>query len=821
MNQTRVQVHPTQERFQALAVAVYLGHGGDLTEQETPVTLLPHQAQEEFEAGDLRPGWIVQVDGRPQTAAVGGDDLDAGVEGAPQAQGIGQLLVHLRGEGFLLAHMHQEGHVVAHQGGVELVAGRVRRIHAHGVGQPLHQARTAGRVGLQRRHGISPVGMHRHRREEDGRVLVHELPGVGVGNLEGGAFPVGRAPGIVGGLEGQQKKTRPRQTVRRQVEEARDVIVIGPRPRLHTGGGQIGAVAEVVQGVQGGGHVRMDATAVAALLRADEMHMEIHDTRRIDSLQGALQHSAGLGGEPGLHIRRSVRRGPADSIHNATATQVQDEQQARGQEGQAPQAASRSRALGAGVQQLSHQALDVRLRVLSAPAVEQPTLENESGSADATGTERRARLTLVDATLMVMGGVFGVGIFFTPQAVAAALPHPGAFLGAWAVGGLVAVAGGLTFAELAGSFPRRGGAFVFLHEAFGPFPAFLLGWLCLGAISTGAIAVITGFFASTVAGLHPALLGRETWIGVALICGLTALHATGLKHSALFQNGCMLFKLGTAGVFLVAGLVFFQAPPAPETSVPFPPLSSFPRAMLPVLFSLGGYQLVTAISPEVRRPQRTVPRALLLGIAGVLAVYLLLNLTWLRVLGLENLSLDPGFATEVGRRILGPTGEVFLRISMAISALGVCTVVTATSPSFYVAMAERGLFFRPFAHLQATTGAPLNALLVQAAIALTYFLLGGASEILERTVFPEWILNALIGCSLLSLRRRRPDLPRPFKSPAWPLFPLIYTLAALAVVSGNLLTSSWSVTGTGVLLTLAGALLYLPWRRRARGPVGS
>ncbi|MDP6369368.1 MAG: amino acid permease [Planctomycetota bacterium] len=423
------------------------------------------------------------------------------------------------------------------------------------------------------------------------------------------------------------------------------------------------------------------------------------------------------------------------------------------------------------------------------------------------------RLTLIDATLMVMGGVLGVGIFFTPQAVAALLPHPGAFLGAWAIGGVVALSGGLTFAELAGSFPRRGGAFEFLREAFGPFPAFLLGWLALGAISTGAIAVIADFFANTAAGLHPSLAGHETWLGVLLICGLTALHATGIKHSALFQNGCMLFKVGAIGVLLIAGLVFFQAPTTPQAPVPFPPLANFPRAMLPVLFSLGGYQLITAIAPEVRQPTRTIPRALLLGIAGVIAIYLLLNLTWLRVLGLETLAQDPGFAAQIGQRTLGPAGETFLRVSMAISALGVCTVVTATSPSFYVAMARQGLFFRSFGRLRASSGAPLNALLCQAAIALAYFLLGGASEILERTVFPEWILNALIGLSLLSLRRRRPDLPRPFKSPAWPLFPLLYTLAALTVVIGNLLESSWSVTGTGILLTAAGALLYLPWRR--------
>jgi APA family basic amino acid/polyamine antiporter len=438
-----------------------------------------------------------------------------------------------------------------------------------------------------------------------------------------------------------------------------------------------------------------------------------------------------------------------------------------------------------------------------------------SSSTDSAGGPV-GRLTLFDATLMVMGGVFGIGIFFTPQAVASLLPHAGAFLGIWVVGGLIAVAGGLTFAELAGSFPQRGGAFVFLREAFGPFPAFLLGWLTLGAISTGAIAVIAEFFASMVSGLHPSLIESETWIGVALIVGLTALHLTGAKTSALFQNGCMLLKIGAAGVVLVAGLFLFDNPGNPATAgAPFPPLSHFPRAMLPVLFSLGGYQLITVISPEVIRPRRTVPRALLLGIAGIIVLYLMLNLTWLSVLGMEVLAADAGFAAEVGRRTLGPAGETFLRVSMALSALGVCTVVTATSPAYYVAMARSGLFFRPFARLNRTTGAPVNALLCQASIALAYLLIGGGSEILERTVFSEWILNALVGLSLLSLRRRRPDLPRPFQSPAWPLFPLIYTCAAFAVVIGNLLESEWSVTGTGIILTILGSLLYIPWRKRS------
>jgi len=434
------------------------------------------------------------------------------------------------------------------------------------------------------------------------------------------------------------------------------------------------------------------------------------------------------------------------------------------------------------------------------------------------------RLSFLDATLLVMGGVIGVGIFFTPHDVARLLPAPAPFFGVWALGGLIGLAGALTFAELAATFPHAGGWYVFLREAFGRLPAFLFAWIVLLVVSTGASAVIADFCATQVARLLwadgdvPA--GAHGALGAGLIVLITAVALAGAKSGARLQNACMLLKLGALLAFAGAAFLLFEPPAAAPAAPGAWSGADFVRAVLPVLFSYGGWQFVTYVAPAVRDPQRTLPRAILTGMLAVVAVYLLANAAFVRVVGLSGVAADRGFAADVARGALGELGGALLIAAMAVSSLGVCTAILMTSPWVYVAMARDGLFFRSIGAVSPRSGAPANALLLQGAVALGYFAWGRASILTDAVVFAEWIFHAQCGLALLLLRRRRPELPRPFRSPLYPLFPALYALLAtgvvVSVVAGAVQDEaqrSQALIGLGVLA--AGGVAFAGWRRNA------
>lgn len=441
---------------------------------------------------------------------------------------------------------------------------------------------------------------------------------------------------------------------------------------------------------------------------------------------------------------------------------------------------------------------------------------------DAPPPPARPKLTLLDATLLVMGGIVGVGIFFNPQQVAERAFEPWAFLTLWLFGGAIALCAALTFAELGASFPRSGGWFVFLREGFGPFPAFLFAWVVLFVVSTGAMAAILLFCTQKLHETLPAWVpapesGGQLVLAAAILLALTGVALSGVKRAALLQNACMVIKLVAILALIVAGLVLSPGAAegaAPAAAVAAPQgslLRGMVKALLPVFFSYGGWQMVCYIAPEVRDPERTLPRAIVAGVLGVVAVYLLANLAFLQVLGLEGIASDPGFASRLARVSFGPGGERVLSAAMAVSALGVCAVNVIVTPWLYVAMAREGLFFRRFAQLSPRTGAPALGLLVQAGMVIVYLALSGLRALVDTVVFAEWLFHGLAALALLRLRHLRPELPRPFRSHAYPLAPLVYLVAALLVVLGTLANADRNVL-TGLGIVLLGALLYRPWR---------
>lgn len=442
---------------------------------------------------------------------------------------------------------------------------------------------------------------------------------------------------------------------------------------------------------------------------------------------------------------------------------------------------------------------------------------------------KNKRLTTLDATLLVMGGIIGVGIFFKPGEVAEILPTQGAYFAAWGIGTLAALAGAMTFAELAAMIPREGGWFEFLREGIGRLPAFLFAWVVLLVISTGASAGVAEFCALQLAGAMAWDAGPMELrvVAGAVIGGVTLMGCFGIKRAALLQNLCMLAKLLSILVLVLVGLAL-TAPAAIDSAAASEIsaqagsslFSGLIRASLPVLYTFGGWQLVTYIAPSVQNPERTLPRAIVGGIVGVGVIYGLVNLAYVRVLGMERLGSEPDVAAALAEATLGPAGARFLSAAMAVSALGFLVATLIATPSIYVAMARQKLFFATTGRLHPRTGAPVRALVLQALICFVYLSWRGdiKGELGDAVVFAEWIFHGLAAVALLRLARR--GWARPFKSPLYPLFPVLYLLIATGVVLGNLATTEAHITLLGLGVLGLGAVVYGIWARESRQDPG-
>jgi APA family basic amino acid/polyamine antiporter len=283
----------------------------------------------------------------------------------------------------------------------------------------------------------------------------------------------------------------------------------------------------------------------------------------------------------------------------------------------------------------------------------------------------------------------------------------------------------------------------------------------------------------------------------------------------MIVKALVLLGLAIAGLAFTTGGAPVAADPA--TLVPLAPIeSSLPErmlaALLPIFFTFGGWQLICYIAPELREPRRSLPRAIVLGVLGVMALYLIANLAFLRGLGAEQLARDPAFASTLARTALGTTGERLFSAGIAISAIGVCAVNVIAAPWLYVAMAREKLFFATIGRVHPGRGVPVNALLLQAALVLVYYFSSKLQDLVVSVVFIEWIFHGLAALALMRLRYRHPELPRPFRSPLYPLAPLVYAATAVLIVIGTLWQEDRSVTWTGLSLLALGALIYRPWR---------
>ena len=427
------------------------------------------------------------------------------------------------------------------------------------------------------------------------------------------------------------------------------------------------------------------------------------------------------------------------------------------------------------------------------------------------------RLGLFDATMLVMGGIIGSGIFVTPAEVARHVTTPLLIVGVWVLGGLVALAASFVYAELAARRPEVGGQYAYLRDAYGPMPAFLYGWALLLVIQSGGMAAVAITFARYFADLVQLPL-PENAVAVGVLGLLTLINCMGVRSGSNVQSGLMVLKILAIGALVVAGLLFAPAigPHAqPNTIQSVGTLAAIGAAMTPVMFSYGGWQTSSFVAGEMRNPARDLARGLLFGVAGVVILYTAVAFVCVHTLGAAGLASSKTPATDVMRLALGPRGATFIAIGITVSTLGFLSQGMLTAPRVYFAMAEDGLFFRGVAKISARTRVPVVAIVLQGLAAAVIALSGTFGQILNYVVSVDFIFFGLTGAALFVFRRREPDQAVFFKAPGHPFTTIFYVLACWAVVVATVVNNvENSLIGYAILAAGIPACLY--WQRKKR-----
>ena len=433
----------------------------------------------------------------------------------------------------------------------------------------------------------------------------------------------------------------------------------------------------------------------------------------------------------------------------------------------------------------------------------------------------RRELGLFSAALLVVGGIIGSGIFFTPAETARALPSGAWVLGVWALGGVVALAGALTYAELGAMLPEAGGAYVYVREAFGKLPAFLLGWMTWLLIATGAIAAVALGFADYLGRfIATDLVGGRMGVAAITIMVFTATNYIGVKPGTVTANIFTVAKIVALSALIGVGMFApWDVAPAVVANAPVaPPIAQgFAAAFVAVLFTIGGWQQTNMVAGEIKDPARTLPKALAIGIAIVIAIYLGANIVYLKALGRDGLAASTAVAADTAQHYVGAWGARAITIAAMLSIFGFVNVALLTNARVLFALGADGAFLPAAGRVHPRFGSPHIALVMIGvwSLVLLFGTGGKIGTLLDGVVFADWIFFGLGAASVFALRKSRPELPRPYRVLGYPLLPGFFVLCAAAgVVSAFVAHVSMSLIGTGMLV--AGALVYR-WRVGSTG----
>ena len=442
------------------------------------------------------------------------------------------------------------------------------------------------------------------------------------------------------------------------------------------------------------------------------------------------------------------------------------------------------------------------------------------------------RLGAWDAALVTVGSVLGTAVFITTADVARVLPHPGLIVAVWVLGGLLTLAGALTYGELGSMFPEAGGMYVYLKEAYGPLWGFLFGWASFLIIMSGGLAALAaGFgeyfgsflpFFSTTHVLFSVPVLRWTWTvnggqlaGALAIALLSAINYLGVREGAGVQNAVTIVKIGSIVGFAIFGLMV-AAPVTPHLTAPLPAAATpaaLGVAMIAVLWGYDGWYGATFLAGEMRRPARDLPWGLLTGTLAVTVLYVLMNFVYVRALPVETMASTSRIGETAASVLFGPTGARLVSLAVAFSTFGCLSSTILYCTRIYLAMAQDGVFFRSLARIHPRYRTPAMSIVAQGVWAITLTFSGTYEQLYTYVVFAVFLFHAATGTAVFVLRRTRPDAPRPYRVWGYPAVPVVFILTSMAFVANTLFERPMeSLWGVGMLVL--GLPAYFFWRRQ-------
>ena len=453
------------------------------------------------------------------------------------------------------------------------------------------------------------------------------------------------------------------------------------------------------------------------------------------------------------------------------------------------------------------------------------TLPATNSTPATTSSGLLRQVGLFDATMIVMGGIVGAGIFINPYVVAEQVHTPMLILGAWILGGVLAMLGAFVYAELAARRPAVGGQYAYLREAFHPMVGFLYGWVLLLVIQTGGMAAVTVTFARYLLELTGWRLSERIIVVVTIVV-LTIINCLGVKLGSRMQSVLMILKIGAIAGMIAAGLFLVGSPhpllhPALDRPPSFDLLTAVGAAMVPVLFAFGGWQTTNFIAEEIKDPRRNLSRALVFGVAGVVLLYVGVNFVCVRTLGVQGLAETRTPATAVMRVAMGNSGAKLIALGIAVSTLGFLSQSVLTAPRVYFAMARDGLFFRQVAKVTTKTHVPAFAIILQSIWTIVVALSGRYDQILNYVVSMDFLFFGLTGVSLFVFRRRQKDsLASGYRAPGHPFTTAAFVLVSWLVVI-NTLYKYPKNSLLGMFILLLGVPVYGFWAAKQKRGEGN
>ena len=421
------------------------------------------------------------------------------------------------------------------------------------------------------------------------------------------------------------------------------------------------------------------------------------------------------------------------------------------------------------------------------------------------------RLGVWDATMVVVGGVIGSGIFLTPATIARQTSSSAEQLLAWGCGGVLALIGALCYAELGARRPNAGGGYVNLREAFGLIIAFVYGWNMLVVNYSGSLAAVATVFVQYGAAALGVKLADGRPYAVGAIVFLAGINWFGIRAGALAQNILTVLKLAAIASLIAIGLTATGAEPPLTPPPPLNPLA-FGGVLLPVLFAYGGWAYVTNIAGEIREPQRNLPRALFFGMLLVATCYLLANVAYLHVLGHEGLAASSAPAADLMHKVFGEAGSRVIAAGIAISTFGFCNISLIGAARVFQAMGADGVFFRVAGRLHPRWRTPNIALLMLAGWGCVLAWTGTFDQLLNYSTTGDWLGYAAVVATMFWYRRHDTADTTPFRVPLFPVLPIVFLVAVLWVVGVTIYKNPHDA-GMGALITLGGLPVYFIWRR--------